>query len=307
MSLVHNSSLSDNESKLEKNTDKAKLPCNAYANMETKKFAHHCIENGEIGNSGLYVKGNMYLSQSGLKTALKEMGNNSCKEDQSAKRHLVSHANNIDMDAKEIAALLNMSVSSLADFLNINDNNNNDTGGEKIMGLTYEELEAEVKTLKATISEQKSTIVGMKTDAEALAVTVKANVESLEGEIAKYEKSEGELTDKVDGLEKSAKDDKIFIEAGKTAIDGMKAEIHKLNAQVDGKDYNKDLVDKQLNAFGTDVTALTQFKENLESRRSKLVKSGDIQPDGIKTQKTTDQEEYALGQAIGMGNVIPIR
>ena len=307
MSLTHNNTISGNESELEKNTDKAKLPHNAYANIESKKFAHHCIADGETGGSqGLYVKGNMYLSRSGLKSALQELGNGSDQEDQSAKLHLISHANAIGMDKKETAALLNMPASSLADFLNNNTNANN-TGGENTMGMTYEELEAKVKTLEASITEKEAVITGMKTSAEALASTVKANVESLEGEIAKYEKSEGELTDKIDDLEKEAKANKVFIEAGKTAIDDMKAEINKVSAQVDGNDYNKELVDKQLNAFGTDAVALTQFKASLEARRAKMFKSGEIHLDKKEDEKTKTQSEYALGQSIGRGNVIPIK
>ena len=310
MSLTHNSTLSNNESELEKNTDKAKLPHNAYANMESKKFAHHCIADGETGGKqGLYVKGNMYLSRSGLKSALQELGNSSDDIDitwRLEKLHLISHANAIGMDKKETAALLNMPASSLADFLNNNTNANN-TGGENTMGMTYEELEAKVRTLEASITEKEAAITGMKTSAETLASTVKANVESMEGEIAKYEKSEGELNDKVDGLEKEAKTNKVFIEAGKTAIDDMKAEINKMSAQVDGNDYNKELVDKQLNAFGTDVAALTQFKSSLESRRTKMFKSGEIHLDKKEDEKTKTQSEYALGQSIGRGNVIPIK
>ena len=306
MSLTHNNTIKNDEAILEKNTDKAKLPHNAYANMENKKFAHHCIEGGEIGGTqGLYVKGDMYLSRSGLKSALQELGNGS-DQDQSAKLHLISHANAIGMERKETAALLNMPASSLADFLNNNTNANN-TGGENTMGMTYEELEAKVRTLEASITEKEAAITGMKTSAETLASTVKANVESMEGEIAKYEKSEGELNDKVDGLEKEAKTNKVFIEAGKTAIDDMKAEINKMSAQVDGNDYNKELVDKQLNAFGTDVAALTQFKSSLESRRTKMFKSGEIHLDKKEDEKTKTQSEYALGQSIGRGNVIPIK
>ena len=312
MSLTHNSIIVETDPSWA-SVDKAKLPHNAYADMEGKRFAHHFVENGKTGGKhGLYVKGNMYLSREGLKIALQDIGNGDIGSEQSAKRHLISHANTIGMDKKETAALLNMSVDSLMDFLN-NDNNNNinndndNIGGENTMGMTYEELEAKVKDLEKTVSEKDATIATMKTDAETLATTVKASTESLESEIAKYEKSEGEITDKVDELEKAAKDSKVFIEAGKTAIEDMKAEIHKISAQVDGKDYNKELVDKQLDAFGTDVSALIQFKENLEARRAKLFKFGEISTDETKTEKTTEQEEYALGQAIGRGNVIPIK
>jgi len=167
-------------------------------------------------------------------------------------------------------------------------------------------LEAKIKALEVLLSEKEaaatSTISRMETDI----ATSQANIKSLEDEIVKYEKSEGELQDKIDDLEKVAKDNSVFIKAGKQFIEDTKAEIHKISVQVDGNDYNKDLVDKQLVAFNIDLEALTQFKENLEARRAKLFKSGDIWPDEKKTKKTIDQEEYALGQAIGKGNVIPI-
>ena len=171
------------------------------------------------------------------------------------------------------------------------------------MSKTYEELEADVKVLGISLSEKEATIAGMKTDAE----TAATNVKSLESEITKYEKSEGDLKDEIDDLKKDAKDNAIFITAGKQFIEDTKAEIHKISVQVDGNDYNKDLVGKQLVAFGIDLEALNSFKANLENRRAKLLKTGDINPDGQKSEKTTAQEEYDLGQKIGAGNVIPIR
>lgn len=314
--LTHNSTLAKTEPSWD-SVDKTMLSRNCFAdtadaNLESSwRYPHHNITNGTIGGKhGVYAKGDMHLHKGGLKSALQAAGGarSGQKEKSSAvKRHLSHHADVIGMDRKETAALLNMSVSSLADFLNNNnDNNITNTGGENTMGMTYEELTDKVKTLESSITEKEATIATMKTDAETLVSTVKANTESLEGEIAKYEKSEGELTDKVDDLEKDAKTNKVFIEAGKTAIEDMKAEINKMSAQVDGNDYNKDLVDKQLEAFGTDVTALTQFKASLDARRAKMFKTGEIVLDEKKSEKTTEQEDYALGQSIGKGNVIPI-
>jgi len=316
MALLHTSTLSDSEPSWS-TVDKNRLPRNAHADMgdadkkSSWRYPHHHVKSGSIGGKhSIYVKGDMYLHRGGLKAALQAAGGarSGQKEKNAAvKRHLSHHADVIGMSKKETATLLGMSVASLIFFLE-NDNNisTKQIGGENTMAMTYEELEAKVKTLEASIAEKDNAIATMKTDAEALASTVKTNAESLESEIAKYEKSEGELADKVDGLEKDAKGNKIFIEAGKNAIEDMKAEIHKMNAQVDGKDYNKDLVDKQLGAFGTDVEALTQFKVSLEARRAKMFKSGEINPDEKKSTKTTEQDDYALGQSIGKGNVIPI-
>lgn len=318
MALTHNSTLAKSEPSWG-NVDKTALPRNAYADMgdadskSSWRYPHHHVESGKIGGKhDLCIKGDMYLSREGLKTALQDIGNGDIDSEQSAKRHLISHANAIGMDKKETAALLNMSVGSLMDFLN-NDNNNNNIndnnkmGGENIMGMTYEELEAKAKDLEKTVSEKVDTITDMKTDAETLATTVKAATESLESEIVKYEKSEGDLKDEIDDLKKDAKDNAIFITAGKQFIEDTKAEIHKISVQVDGNDYNKDLVDKQLVAFGIDLEALNSFKANLENRRAKLLKTGEIKPEGQKSEKTTAQEEYDLGQKIGAGNVIPIR
>lgn len=315
MALTHNSTLAKSEPTWG-SISKTALPRNAHADMGNAdektswRYPHHHVKLGTVGGKhSVYLKGDMFLHRGGLKAALQAAGGarSGQKEKSSAvKRHLSHHADVIGMDRKETAALLNMSVSSLADFLNNNNDNTTNTGGENTMGMTYEELTDKVKTLESSITEKEATIATMKTDAETLASTVKANTESLEGEIAKYEKSEGELTDKVDDLEKDAKTNKVFIEAGKTAIEDMKAEINKMSAQVDGNDYNKDLVDKQLEAFGTDVTALTQFKASLDARRAKMFKTGEIVLDEKKSEKTTEQEDYALGQSIGKGNVIPI-
>ena len=305
MALNHNNTLLKTEPSWD-SIDEAKLPRNAYGDM------------GEVGDKSTYlyphhhvdISGDMHLHRGGLKAALQATGGlmtGQKEKNPSVKRHLTAHADAIGMDRKETAALLNMSAESLADFLNNDNNNTNNLGGENTMGMTYEELETEVKDLKKKVSEQKATMSDMETDAEALATTVSTNTKALETEIEKNVKSEETLTDKIDDLEKTAKDNKVFIEAGKTSIEDMKAEISKISAQVDGDSFNKELVDKQLEAFGTDVTALTQFKDNLESRRAKLFKTGEIHADAEKDDKTKEQEDYAIGQGIGKGNVIPIR
>jgi len=72
--------------------------------------------------------------------------------------------------------------------------------------------------------------------------------------------------------------------------------------QVDGNDYSEELVDKQLEAFGSDVEMLTKFKTNLEGRRSAMIKTGDIDADvkldGTKADAKTEQEKYELGSKI---------
>jgi len=311
MSLSHNSTLAKSEPAWG-SVDKTKLPRNAFADMgevgkkSTFRYPHHWVEGGKVGESGLFVSGNMYLHRGGLKAALQAAGGARSGQKESnpaVKKHLTSHADAIGMERKETAALLGMSFGALENFLNNNLNAVENKGGEQIMSMTYEELEAKVKDLELSLSAKEDSIVAMESDA----LTMKSKIESLEAEIVAHEGSESKLTNKVDELEKEAKSNLVYVEAGKTFIEDMKVEICKISAQVDGNDYNKGLVDKQLLAFGMDVLALTQFKQNLESRRAKLFKTGDIKPDGIKTEQTKAQEEYDLGRKIGQGNVIPIK
>jgi chromosome segregation ATPase len=315
--LTHNSTLAKKTEPAWGSIDKASLPRNAFADMgipeeiSTFRYPHHFVKNGD-----------MFLHKGGLKVALQAAGGiRSGKKEESLaiKKHLSHHANVIGMSEKETAVLLGISTDMLKTLLDDNNNNNESStttitkeekekekkgkgGGVNLMSKTYEELEADVKALEISLTGKDTVITAMKTDAETVATSVK----SLESEIAKYEESESELQDKVDNLEKNAKDDAIFITAGKQFIEDTKAEIHKMSVQVDGNDYNKDLVDKQLVAFGIDLEALNAFKANLENRRTKLLKTGGVDPDEQKSEQTTAQEEYALGQAIGTGNVIPI-
>ena len=315
MSLTHNSTLAKAEPSWG-NVDKTKLPRNAYADMgdvglkSSWRYPHHHIADGTIGGKhGVFIKGDMFLHKGGLKAALQAAGGarSGKKESNPAvKRHLSHHADVIDMSKKETASLLGISIDSLKALLNNNNNNDNDStekqrgGGENLMSKTYEDLEAEVKDLKTSLSEKDNAIAVMEADAK----TAKANIESLESEITKYEKAEGDLNDKVDELGKEAKGNVVYIEAGKTAIEDMKAEICKLSAQVDGKDYNKELVDKQLEAFGTDVSALTQFKQNLEARRTKLFKTGELEPDEAANPKEQKKGSASSDQELG-ASIVP--
>ena len=310
MALAHNSTLAKSEPNWG-SIDKVKLPRNAHADMgdvdkeSSWRYPHHFVIDGKTGGKNdVYVKGAMHLHKGGLKAALQAAGgarSGKKESNPSVKRHLTAHANAIDMSKKETASLLNISVNSLMDFLkndNININNNDNIGGENPMGMTYEELETKVKDSEKTVSEKEATIATMTTAAE----TAKANAESLEDEIVKYKESEGKLQDSVDDLKKDAKDNAIFIKAGKQFIEDTKAEIHKISVQVDGNDYNKDLVDKQLVAFGIDLEALGQFKVNLENRRAKLLKTGDLEPEEIleddKKVAKAANDDIKLGESL---------
>lgn len=312
MSLSHNSTLSKTEPDWG-SINKTTLPRNSFADMgevgkkSSYRYPHHHVESGKTGGeNGIFVSGNMYLHRGGLKAALQAAGgarSGQKESNPSVKRHLSHHADVIGMERKETAALLGMSVGSLEDFLNNDINNSKRTGGEKTMGMTYEEIEAKLSASEDLVAEKESVIIAMGADATSL----KAKITEMEEEIAKFSKSDNEMIDKIDELEKEAKGNLVYVEAGKKAIDDMKSEISKMSVQVDGNDYNEELLNKQLAAFGNDVTALSQFKNSLESRRAKLFKTGEIKADEKASEKTVDQKNYELGQKIGAGNVIPIK
>lgn len=313
MALSHNNTLAKSEPAWG-SIDKTKLPRNAHADMgdadskSSWRYPHHHVSDGKIGGKhDVYISGIMNLHKGGLKAALQAAGGARSGQKESnpaVKRHLTSHADAIGMERKETAALLGMSIGALENFLNNNNFNVvENKGGEKTMSITYEELEAKVLTLETELTEKTDKIATMESDARA----VQLNIDGLEEKIAEHTEIESGLKGQIETLEKMALDNAIYIEAGKTFIEDMKVEICKISAQVDGNDYNEDLINKQLKAFGMDVSALTQFKQNLESRRAKLFKTGDIKADGIKTDQTKAQEEYDLGRKIGQGNVIPIK
>jgi chromosome segregation ATPase len=312
MALSHNNTLAKSEPAWG-SVDKTKLPRNAHADMgdadkkSSWRYPHHHVESGKIGGkNNVYVSGNMYLHRGGVKAALQAAGgarSGQKESNSSIKRHLSYHADSIGMERKETATLLGMSVGALENFLNNNFDTVKNKGGEQIMSITYEELEAKVKDMELSLSAKEAAIVAMESEAGIM----QANIKSLEDKIVEYENTEAALKSELNDLKKEANGNTVYVEAGKTFIENMRSEIHKISVQVDGKDYNKELVDKQLLAFDTDVTALTQFQASLESRRAKLFKTGEIKADEVKTEQTKAQEEYALGQAIGRGNVIPIK
>jgi len=176
-------------------------------------------------------------------------------------------------------------------------------GGEKNM-----DLEAKVKDLETKLEAAQTLITEMNTsnktaELNAEITELKAEIESLKVTITENATSAEALNAEIETLKTSAKDETVFVVAGKAHIDGLKADIKTISVQVEGDAHDESLVDKQLEAFGNDVELLGKFKTSLETRRSAMLKTGDIEPDESKDNKTdaeTAQSEHDLG-----GKLVP--
>ena len=185
---------------------------------------------------------------------------------------------------------------------------------EKELKAKNEELETQLKAAQDLISEMntstevkelKSQIVDL--TAEKTGLEIKFAEITAENDTLKADAEAGveTLRGEIETLKADAKSNEIFVSAGKTHIDNLKAEIKKTSVQVDGNAYNETLVDKQLMAFGNDVELLSQFKTSFDTRLAAMVKIGDLIPDKSDKALTddekkakTEQAEYALGNKI---------
>lgn len=303
MALTHNSTLAKTEPKWG-TVDKTLLSRNAHARMgdPDKKaswgFPHHHIVGGKTGGPhGVYVSGTMYLHKGGLRAALSAAGGarSGKKAESAVHAHLTRHSNAIGMGKKETASLLGISISEINNILNL-------TGGEKNMAMDFEQMEARIKELEALLAQK---------DEDGVVAGLNARIEAMQADydsmVAENETTIVDLTTKIEGLEA----DTHFVEIGKDTIATAKDNIAKIQAQVDGEDFNKELLDKQIEALGDDWDSLKMFQEGLEKRRAKLFKTGEINPDksgSAASDEVKEQEEYELGQKIGAAaNVIPLR
>ena len=185
---------------------------------------------------------------------------------------------------------------------------------EKELKAKNEELETQLKAAQDLISEMntstevkelKSQIVDLTT--EKTGFELKLSEVTAENDTLKADAEAGveTLREEIETLKAGAKSNEIFVSAGKTHIDNLKAEIKTTSVQVDGNAYNETLVDKQLMAFGNDVELLSQFKTSLDTRLAAMVKTGDLIPDKSDKALTddekkakTEQAEYTLGSKI---------
>ena len=178
------------------------------------------------------------------------------------------------------------------------------TGGEYKMEnelkTKIDELERKLQTAQDLIKEMNTN--GQKVTFESKIAELTAEKDTLLAKITALETAEATLQTTISTMKTEAAGNEVFVTAGKAHIEAMKAGILKLSAQVDGAEYNKDLVDKQLNAFGNDIDLLKNFSANLQSRLDKMVKQGHIAPDvpqGTEGKKT-DAQLYDIGK-----NIVP--
>ncbi len=175
-------------------------------------------------------------------------------------------------------------------------------------GETDMELEAKVLDLEKKLESAQSLITEMtasgKTDELKTEIAgLKAEIETLKATIADKATASDTMKTEIETLKTSAKDNDVFVVAGKAHIDGLKTEIKKISVQVEGDAHDEALVDKQLEAFGSDVELLSKFKTSLETRRSAMLHTGDIKPDpneNAQTDAATAKTEHELG-----GSLVP--
>ncbi len=163
------------------------------------------------------------------------------------------------------------------------------------------ELEAQVIDLKAEIVGLKKNVEELSQESDDLKL-VSAKVDELTAKIEELEKSESELADQMKDLQSEIDAKKAYVDIGTSSIAQLKEDIQKISVQVEGKDFDKELLEKQLTALGDDYTALTAMHTKLESQRGKMLKAGDLDPDEVlddsaKDQKTKKERED-LGESL---------
>ena len=66
--LTHNSKTAETEPAWSE-VDKSRLPDNAFADSADRRFPHHFVQNGKIGENGVYTSGDMFVHEGGLGAA----------------------------------------------------------------------------------------------------------------------------------------------------------------------------------------------------------------------------------------------
>ncbi len=160
------------------------------------------------------------------------------------------------------------------------------------------ELEENVVDLKAEIVTLKKDIEQLSKENDGLK-TVNAKLDELMAKVEELEKSESALADQVKDLQSEIDAKKAYVDIGTTSITQLKEDIQKISVQVEGKDFDKDLLDKQLTALGDDYSALTAMHTKLESQRGKLLKAGDLKPDEVLDDSAVDQKDKQGKEELG--------
>ena len=172
---------------------------------------------------------------------------------------------------------------------------------ETELKLKVTDLETKLAAAQSMIAEMNGT--SRKAEFDAKILELMAEKDALNVKVADLETSEKTLNDQTATLTAAATANEIFLTAGKAHIDGLRASIGKLSVQVEGDSFNQGLLDKQLAAFGNDITSLNEFKSSLEARRGKMVLSGQLNPDekkGESGDQKTDAQRYEIGK-----NLVP--
>jgi len=170
---------------------------------------------------------------------------------------------------------------------------------EQELNTKIADLETKLQNAQTMIAELSGNKA--KTELESQIATITGERDTLAARVTELEASAQALKTEIDGLKKTASDNEVFVAAGKVGFETARADIKKLSAQVDGESYDEKLVDKQLTAFGNDMEAIASFKKNLETRRAKMLKAGEIVPDAPKDgagKQRTEAEQYDLGKKI---------
>lgn len=119
--LTHNHTVSKNEPAWA-SIEKDRLPRNAYADMGDStqvndpsawSHPHHHVINGEVGPSGVYTKGQMFLHQEGLRIALSET--RKLGKDHPVRQHLLQHGNAIILDTEAAISIIHGSATTQAE------------------------------------------------------------------------------------------------------------------------------------------------------------------------------------------------
>jgi hypothetical protein len=120
MALTHNSKLADNEPNWG-SVDKTKLPDNAFADSSERKYPHHWVENGKLGDEGIYVDGDMYLHKGGLDAAWSaaQGARSGQKAPQAIIDHLQKHRKAIGADKTGSNALIDNAKARLQQYKKI--------------------------------------------------------------------------------------------------------------------------------------------------------------------------------------------
>lgn len=189
---------------------------------------------------------------------------------------------------------------------------------EKELKAKNDELAIQLKAAQNLIAEMNTNteVEGLKTEIEDLTagkveIETKLSEAATENETLKADAEAGSetLRTEIETLKADATSKEVFVAAGKSYIEDMKAEIKKTSVKVDGDAYNESLIDAQIKAFGNDVEMLSQFKTSLETRLTAMLKTGDIDPTDKEGGLTDEQKKAKTEHAdYELGNkVVPMR